>query len=133
MDERKLKSIPMFASLGKNELRRVARATDEIDAPEGKELLHQGEFAYEFVVIQDGQAEVLRDGEHVADLGPGDFLGEVAALERGTRNATVVARSPMCLAVMTARDLREIASSIPQVGETLRAAAEDRHPLAQAG
>ena len=133
MDERKLKSIPMFASLGKNELRRVAQAADEIDAPEGKELLHQGEFAYEFVVIQDGQAEVLRDGEHVADLGPGDFLGEVAALERGTRNATVVARSSMCLAVMTARDLREIASSIPQVGETLRAAAHDRHPLAQAG
>ena len=133
MDERKLKSIPMFASLGKNDLRRVAQATDEIDAPEGKELLHQGEFAYEFVVIQDGHAEVLRDGEHVADLGPGDFLGEVAALERGTRNATVVARSKMCLAVMTARDLRELASSIPQVGETVRSAAQDRHPLAQAG
>lgn len=133
MDERKLKNIPMFASLGKNELRRVAQATDEIDVPEGKELLHQGELAYEFVVIEDGQAEVLRDGEHVADLGPGDFLGEVAALERGTRNATVVARSPMCLAVMTARDLREIASSIPQVGDTLRSAAHDRHPLAQAG
>ena len=133
MDERKLKNIPMFASLGKNELRRVAQATDEIDVPEGKELLHHGELAYEFVVIEDGQAEVLRDGEHVADLGPGDFLGEVAALERGTRNATVVARSPMCLAVMTARDLREIASSIPQVGDTLRSAAHNRHPLAQAG
>ncbi len=69
MDEQKLKSIPMFASLERDELRRLAQATDEIDVREGKGLLHQGEFAYEFMVIQDGQAEVTRDGEHVADLG----------------------------------------------------------------
>ena len=91
MDAKKLKSIPMFSALGKRDLRRVAQATDEIEVPEGKELLHEGEFAYEFLIIEDGRAEVTRDGEHVADLGPGDFLGEVAALEHGTRNATVVA------------------------------------------
>lgn len=133
MDEQKLKSVPMFASLGKSELRRVAQVTDEIDVLEGKELLHEGEFAYEFVVIQDGTAEVMRDGAHVADLGPGDFLGEVAALGRGTRNATVVARSAMRLLVMTARDLREIAAAVPQLGETLSATAQERHPLAPAG
>ena len=33
---------------------------------EGKELLHEGEFAYEFLVVQDGQAEVTRGGEHIA-------------------------------------------------------------------
>ena len=132
MDEQKLKSIPMLGSLDKGELRRLAQATDEIDVPEGKELLHQGEFAYEFMVIQDGRAEVTRDGEHVADLGPGDVLGEIAALERGKRNATVVARSPMCLAVMTARDMRQLASAIPPLGETLRTTAEQRHPLAEA-
>lgn len=131
MDDHKLKSIPMFASLGKDELRRVAQAADEIDVPEGKELLHEGSYAYEFMVIEDGRAEVIRHGEHVADLGPGDFLGEVAALERGKRNASVLARSRMCLIVMTARDMRLLAGSIPQLGETLRAAAEERHPLAQ--
>ena len=129
MDERKLKSIPMFASLDDGELRRVAQVTDEIDVPEGKELLHQGAFAYEFMVIQDGVADVSRDGEHVADLGPGDFLGEVAALERGKRNATVVARSPMCLAVMTASDMRGLARTVPQLDEALRATAAERHPL----
>jgi CRP/FNR family cyclic AMP-dependent transcriptional regulator len=95
MDENKLKAISLFASLGRRELRQVARAADEIDVDEGKELLRQGQFAYEFMVIAEGQAEVTRDGEHVADLGPGDFLGEIAALERGQRNASVVARSPM--------------------------------------
>ncbi len=105
--------------------------TDDIDVPEGKQLLQQGEFAYEFMVIQDGRAEVTRDGEHVADLGPGDFLGEIAALERGKRNATVTATSPMCLAVMTAHDLRAVASSMPQLEQTLKSTAEERHPLAQ--
>ena len=132
MDEQKLKSIPMFASLGKDQLRRLAQATDEIDVPEGKELLHQGDFAYEFMIIQDGTAEVTRDGAHVADLGPGDFLGEIAALERGKRTTTVVARTPMCLAVMTAYDMRRLAASIPPFGTTLRAAASERHPLATA-
>jgi CRP/FNR family transcriptional regulator, cyclic AMP receptor protein len=133
MDEHKLKSIPLFASLSKRELRRVAQAADEIDVSAGKELLHQGEFAYDFMVIEDGQAEVTRDGEHVADLGPGDFLGEIAALEHGKRNASVAARSPMCLIVMTARDLRQLAASIPEFGETLRTTAEERHPLTQTG
>jgi CRP/FNR family transcriptional regulator, cyclic AMP receptor protein len=131
MDEGKLKSIPLFASLRKGDLRRVAQVADEIDLPEGKELLHQGEFAYEFMVIEDGRAEVTRDGEHVAELGPGDFLGEIAALEHGKRTASVVARSPMCLIVMTARDMRQLASSIPDFGETLRTTAEARHPLSQ--
>jgi CRP-like cAMP-binding protein len=133
MDEQKLGSIPLFGALPKRELRRVAQIADEIDVGEGKELLRQGEFAYEFIVIESGRAEVTRDGEHVADLGPGDFLGEIAALAHGQRNASVVARSPMCLIVMTARDLRQLAASIPEFGETLRATAEERHPLTQTG
>jgi CRP-like cAMP-binding protein len=133
MDEQKLKSIPLFASLETADLRRVAQVTDQIDVREGKELLHEGHFAYEFMVIRDGEAEVIRNGEHVADLGPGDFLGEVAALEHGKRNATVVARSEMCLAVMTAHDLRRLASAIPALGETVRRTASERHPLAVAG
>jgi CRP-like cAMP-binding protein len=132
MDEQKLKSVPLFASLGREDLRRVAQVADDIDVREGKELLREGEFAYEFMVIQDGQAEVTREGDHIADLGPGDFLGEMAALEDGKRNASVVARSPMCLIVMTARDMRQLAKSIPEFGETLRTTAEERHPLAQA-
>jgi CRP/FNR family cyclic AMP-dependent transcriptional regulator len=131
MDEEKLKSIPLFASLGRAELRQVAQATDEIDVGEGKELLGEGRFAYEFMVIEDGRAEVTRGGEHVADLGPGDFLGEIAALESGQRNASVVARSPMSLIVMTARDLRRLADSIPELGQTLRTTASERHPLTQ--
>jgi CRP-like cAMP-binding protein len=133
MDENKLQSIPLFASFSAPQLRDLAQDADEVDVPEGKALLREGAFAYEFMVIESGQAEVTRDGEHVADLGPGDFLGEIAALERGRRNATVTARSPMTLAVISAQNLRRLADSIPELDRTLRATAAARHPLAHSG
>lgn len=129
MDEQRLKSIPLFASLARKDLRKFAQAADEVDVPEGKELLHEGEFAYEFMVIEDGHAEVMRHGEHVADLGPGDVLGEIAAMEQGRRNASVIARSPMRLAVTTAHDVRMLAADIPELGDALHRIADERHPL----
>lgn len=133
MDENKLKPLPLFQPLDREELRRVAQVSDEVDVREGEELLREGRFAYEFMVIEDGQARVTRDGEHLADLGPGDFLGEIAALESGKRTATVTAASPMSLVVMTAKDLRVIARSIPRVGQQLQEKACERHPLANCG
>ena len=129
MDEQRLEGLPLFESLGKGELRRLASMTDEVDIREGEELLHQGDFAHEFMLVMDGSAEVVRDSEHVADLGPGDFLGEIAALDRGQRNATVVARSAMRVVVMTDRDLRYIARDMPTVDRQLRDAAREHCPL----
>ncbi|HEX5859865.1 MAG TPA: hypothetical protein VFY91_17290 [Microbacterium sp.] len=59
------------------------------------------------------------------------LFASLAALEDGKRNATVVARSPMCLIVMTARGMRQLANSVPAFGETLRTTAEQRYPLGQ--
>ena len=129
MDQHKLSSLPLFTELDSRELGQVAQAADEVDVSEGKELLHEGAFAYEFMVIEDGRAEVIRDGEHVADLGPGDFLGEIAAMENGRRNASVFARSPMSLVVLTAHDLRALASSMPKLKQAVEARANERHPL----
>lgn len=130
MDEHKLSQLPLFAFLGKRELRDIAALTDEVEIRDGDELLRQGDFAYEFMVIIDGHADVVRDGENVAELGPSDFLGEIAALEMGHRTATVVARTPMKVVVMTARDLRHIAREMPEVDAQLREAARERCPIA---
>ena len=120
MDEQRLASVPLFASLSKRERAELARHADEVDLREGQELVHEGAFAYEFFVIEEGTAEVLRGGEHVADLGPGDFFGEMGAVSvDGRRNATVVTRSPMTAIVMTARDFRDIASRMPMLAERI--------------
>src|SRR5215218_2545827 len=126
MDESNLRSVALFDSLPDAARRAVAQHADEIDVPEGKELARQGDFAYEFFVIEDGSAEVLRDGEHVADLGPGDFLGEMGIVTQSPRNASVVAREPTRVMVLTEQDFRGVARSFPTVAERIREAVRER-------
>src|SRR5207248_9366502 len=97
MDPADLKRLPLFESLNKRELERLGRWVDEVDVPEGRHVVDQGQLAWEFFVILEGQAEVLHDGKHLADLGPGDYFGEMALLEGTRRNASVVAKSPIRL------------------------------------
>jgi CRP/FNR family transcriptional regulator, cyclic AMP receptor protein len=77
-------------------------------------------------VIEDGSAEVLRDGQHVADLGPGDFLGEIGIVTRAPRNASVVAREPTRVMVLSEQDFRGVARSFPTVAEQIREAVRER-------
>jgi len=128
MNPADLKPLPLFSTLSKHELERVARWTDEVDVSAGKHLVDQGAFAYEFFVIIEGEAEVRRDGDHVADLGPGDFFGEIALVEADRRTASVVAKSPMRVVVMLGRDFREMEDELPQVADRIKAAIEERRP-----
>src|SRR5436190_12706792 len=122
MDESHLKSVPLFGSMSRRELKEVARCADELDIEEGRPLVREGEFAYEFFAIMSGSAEVTRDGDHVADLGPGDFLGEMGLLTHDRRNASVVARSPMTVMVMTGREFRHMEQELPTVAMHVRSA-----------
>ncbi|MEA2141593.1 MAG: family transcriptional regulator, cyclic receptor protein [Solirubrobacteraceae bacterium] len=126
MDERRLQSIPVFADLSKQDLRAVARLADEVDISEGKELTKQGSLSYEFFAIISGTAEVTVDGRAIAERGPGDVIGEMGAIADTRRNATVIATSPITLAVMTARDLRHIEREMPRVHDRLQAAISER-------
>jgi CRP/FNR family transcriptional regulator, cyclic AMP receptor protein len=128
MDEARLQRIPLFASLSKRECRELARITDEVDVAEGKHLAEEGSFAYEFMVIEEGTASVIRHGRRVAELGPGEFFGEMGLLDvpGGQRNASVVASAPMTLVVMTGASFRQIAREMPEVARQIRAAVEKR-------
>ena len=126
MDAARLKEIPLFESLSSRELREVAQRADEIDLAEGEELVRQGEFAYEFFVLLEGSAEVVRDGDCIAVLGAGDFLGEMGIVSASERNATVNATSPVRAVVMTEQDFRGVAASLPDVAARIRAAVDRR-------
>jgi cAMP-dependent protein kinase regulator len=126
MDESRLASIDLFSALSKRERTEIASRADEIDVPEGAHLVREGEFAYEFFVIEDGSAEVVREGEHVADLGPGDFLGEMGIVTQAPRNASVVAREPLRVIVLSEQDFRGVARSFPSVAEHIREAVRER-------
>ena len=126
MDESRLSSIGLFGSLSRDGRRAVAQHAEEIDVAEGTELVRQGEFAYEFFVLEDGTADVTRDGERIAELGPGDFLGEMGIIGKAVRNATVVTTSPGNVIVMTSQDFRAMARSNPAVASQIEAAVEER-------
>ena len=126
MDVKHLEGIGLFANLDKHQREEVARAADEIDVDAGKRLVSAGRFGYEFFVIEDGTAEVVRGDEHIADLGPGDFFGEMAILSDTVRSADVVASSPMKAMVMTDSQFRALAHRMPDVADKIREACRTR-------
>ena len=126
MDESDLHSIALFESLSRDARRVVAQHADRVKVPEGTELVRQGEFAYEFFVIVDGAAEVVRDGERIAEIGPGDFLGEMGIVGKVVRNATVVTTGEADVVVMTEQAFRSMARQSPDVASRIQADVEER-------
>ena len=126
MDASRLKSIPLFEEVGDEELAQIAPFATEVSVEEGRELVREGDFSYEFMAIEEGQAEVTRGGEHVADLGPGDFFGEMGLIERTLRNATVTATTPVRLVTLTGWDLKRVERAAPEAMERIRSVLEER-------
>jgi CRP/FNR family cyclic AMP-dependent transcriptional regulator len=126
LDASRLKSIPLFEEVGDEELAQIAPFATEVSVEEGRELVREGDFSYEFMAIEEGEAEVTRGGEHVADLGPGDFFGEMGLLERTLRNATVTAKTPIRLVTLTGWDLKRVERSAPEAMERIRSVLEER-------
>jgi CRP/FNR family transcriptional regulator, cyclic AMP receptor protein len=121
MDADKLKTVPLFADMSPDERRRVAQWADEIEVGEGRELIHQHGLGHEFFAILEGTCVVTDGDRKLADLGPGDFFGEVALLEAERRTATVTSTSPMKLAVMSRSDFLAMSRAMPDIAAELRA------------
>jgi CRP-like cAMP-binding protein len=126
VDPKGLDGIPLFANLSEKEREQVARWADEIDEPAGAHLLDQGRLAHEFFVLTDGTVEVCKDGEHLTDLQPGDFFGEIALVEHERRTATVTASTPVTAIVMAPREFETMRAEMPEVCERIHAAIRER-------
>jgi len=108
------------------ELVQIAGFAQEVNVDQGRELVREGDFSYEFMAIEEGDAEVTRSGQHVADLGAGDFFGEMGLLEKTLRNATVTAKTPMKLVTLTGWDMKRMERHIPEAIERVRNTLEER-------
>jgi len=127
----RLKKIPLFSDLSGDDLQRLGSWTDEVDLPAGKPLIHQGNFPHEFMVLESGTAEVTHDGQHLADLGPGDFFGEMALLEEQRRMASVVTTSDATIIVMHSRNFRAMEEAMPEVAARIIAVMQERQKADQ--
>ena len=126
MDAARLKKLPLFSDLSDKEREQIAKWADEVEVQPGKHLIDQGQFGYEFFVIEEGKAEVKRGDEVIAQLGPGDFFGEMALLEADRRNASVIASEPMRTIVMTRQQFISMEEAMPSVAAQVRQAVEAR-------
>ena len=110
-----LKRAPLFEGLSRKELVLLARVTEDLEVPAGKVLCREGETGQEFFVIVEGKTDVTSKGKRVATRGDGDFVGEIALLEDTKRTATVTAKTPLRLFVLTRQDFRRLIDQNPAV------------------
>jgi CRP-like cAMP-binding protein len=101
-----LYNVPLFQSLKKNQLEKVAKRIVEREYATGTEIVSQGHGGEGFFIVYSGKVDVIRergDGTKavVNQLSKGDFFGELALLDNGIRTATAVTTEPtMCLVLV---------------------------------
>ena len=110
-----LRKVPLFAGCSKAELRELALVADELDLREGRTLVREGRPGREFFILLDGSVRVSRKGRKIAELGAGDWFGEIALLTETPRTATVTATSPIRVLVITDRAFRRVVERMPTI------------------
>jgi CRP/FNR family cyclic AMP-dependent transcriptional regulator len=126
MDATQLKRIPIFKDVPEEDLTVVTTFASSDEVPEGAVIVKEGDFANEFMAIEDGTAKVTRGGEEVGQLGPGDIFGEIGLLEKEKRTATVVATSRVRLIKIEHWELQRMKKVLPNVYERIAQLAQER-------
>jgi CRP/FNR family cyclic AMP-dependent transcriptional regulator len=121
-----LKRVPLFERCSQRELGEIAMLADELDLPAARVLTKQGAGGYEFIVIVEGEAEVVRGVRVVNELGPGDFVGEIALVSGKPRTATVRTKGPARVLVVTASGFRTLMRDVPSIKDKVLAAVTAR-------
>lgn len=111
-----LSRVPLFSTCSKRELREIAGLGTPIEVDEGKVLTKQGAPGREFFLVLEGKAECVAKGKRVAVFGPGDYFGELAIIEGGTRTATVTAVTPMEVLVLSTGEFGSLLRSSSSIG-----------------
>lgn len=130
MDVGRLRQIGVFADISETDLRRIAAFATEDSAPEGATLVREGDYSTELIAIEEGTAEVRHEGRVLATLGPGDVFGETGVLERGLRNASVVATSSLRIVKLTTWDIKRLT---PETVNRLRELVAERRAAVETG
>ncbi|MGH2680382.1 MAG: cyclic nucleotide-binding domain-containing protein [Actinomycetota bacterium] len=131
VDVDRLRRLPLFGELDHHDLSTLVHHVGEIEAVEGDVLFEQDSIPYEMLVIEQGTAEVTRDGEPIGRIGPGDVVGEIALLRFQRRMATVRVTSPLRAVTVSADDLQVIEDEMPEIARQLRSIVSVRERAAE--
>jgi CRP/FNR family transcriptional regulator, cyclic AMP receptor protein len=126
MDATQLKRIPIFEDVPDEDLTVITTFATSDEVPEGAVIVKEGDYANEFMAIEEGSAKVTRGGEQVGELGPGDIFGEIGLIERQKRTATVEATSRVKLIKIEHWELQRMKKKLPYVYEKIAGLAGER-------
>src|SRR5579863_3491695 len=121
-----LSKIWLFSTCSTRELRTIRRALEEVTVPPQRVLTEQGSIGREFFLIVKGTAAVKRNNRKIATLGPGQYFGELALLDRRPRSATIISETEMLLLVLGQRQFNGVLDAIPAMSRKLLAAMATR-------
>jgi CRP-like cAMP-binding protein len=124
----RLLRLPLFGELDQHDLSHLADWLRDVRIDPGDTLIEQGALPYEIFVLEEGSVEVIRDGDPIATLGPGDVVGEMGLMEQERRMATVRALTPVRAVALHADDLDAIGEEMPEIVDQLRTIAGRRRP-----
>ena len=110
-----LSAAALFDGLDTEAMERIAAVAVEVDFPSEHVIARQGEIGTGFFVIASGAARVVRDGETVATLGPGDFFGELSVLDGRPRIAQVIADGPTACLALASWDFEALLLDEPKI------------------
>lgn len=110
-----LAGVPMFSDLSKKDLERLAADTDELTFGPREPVVREGERGETLFVVLGGEGRVVRGGKKVGTVLPGDFFGELAAIDGAPRSASVVAVTPLRVLRLFRRHLMALLKDEPHV------------------
>jgi CRP/FNR family transcriptional regulator, cyclic AMP receptor protein len=124
--DEQLAVVPLFEGLSKKQLRRISSLMTRLDQPAGKVLTTEGQQGYEFFIVLEGEVEVRQGDQVVATRGPGEYVGEIALLDKRPRTATVVATTPVSVEVLSRREFMSLLAQAPELSEQILATVAQR-------
>ena len=122
----KLRQVPLFSHLGPRETERLSMLADELDIPDGQVLTRQGASGGEFFIVLAGQVTIEKDGQRIATMNPGDFLGEIALIDGKPRTATARAEGDARLLVVGRAPFHELMDEFPEIRVSVLQALAER-------
>lgn len=129
-----LGGCPLFGGVGPDDLAAIGERALEVEFPADHVIARQGEIGTGLFVIVDGAVRVVRDGEDLARLGPGEFFGEMSVIDGLPRVAQVAATAPTRCLALASWDFERLVLEHPRIGLAIlrglsaRLRAKTEHP-----
>ena len=115
-----------FSMFTPHEIARISAAGTRTSLPAGWSPIWESTPADKAYIILSGQVSVRQHGEEIAQLGPGDIVGEAALLTHSLRTASIVALTPLDLIHLTADQVQQLSKEMPAFHEALERVARER-------